>query len=104
MVIFPEGTRSVDGRLLPFKKGPFHLAMETAVPVVPVTILGTAECWPKGTWAMKPGTARLIFHPAVDPANFSDRDALMAAVRKQIASTLPEDKQAHDPNAPDGAT
>jgi 1-acyl-sn-glycerol-3-phosphate acyltransferase len=104
MVIFPEGTRSVDGRLLPFKKGPFHLAMATGVPVVPVTILGTAECWPKGTWAMKPGTARLIFHPAVDPANFRDRDALMAAVRQQIASRLPEDKQGHDPDAPDGAT
>ena len=104
MVIFPEGTRSVDGRLLAFKKGPFHLAMETGVPVVPVTILGTAECWPKGTWAMKPGTARLIFHPAVDPATFSDRDALMAAVRKQIASALPEDKQGHDPDAPDDAT
>ena len=104
MVIFPEGTRSLDGRLLPFKKGPFHLAMETSVPVVPVTILGTAECWPKGTWAMKPGTARLIFHPAVDPATFLERDALMAAVRKQIASALPEDKQAHDPDAPHDAT
>ena len=104
MVIFPEGTRSVDGRLLPFKKGPFHLAMATGVPVVPVTILGTAECWPKGTWAMKPGTARLIFHSAVDPASFRDRDALMAAVRQQIASGLPEDKQGHDPDAPDGAT
>jgi hypothetical protein len=53
---------------------------------------------------MKPGTARLIFHPAVDPANFRDRDALMAAVRQQIASRLPEDKQGHDPDAPDGAT
>ncbi len=52
MVIYPEGTRSPDGRLLPFKKGPFHLAMEAGVPVVPVTILGTAECWPKGSWAM----------------------------------------------------
>jgi len=95
MVIFPEGTRSMDGRLLPFKKGPFHLAMETGIPVVPVTILGTAECWPKGTWAMKPGTATLVFHAPVEPANFSDREALMAAVREQIASVLPEDKGGH---------
>ena len=95
MVIFPEGTRSIDGRLLPFKKGPFHLAKETGVPIVPVTILGTAECWPKGTWAIKPGTATLVFHAPVDPANFPDRDLLMAAVREQIASALPEDKQGH---------
>jgi 1-acyl-sn-glycerol-3-phosphate acyltransferase len=104
MVIFPEGTRSVDGRLLPFKKGPFHLAMETGIPVVPVTILGTAECWPKGTWAMKAGTATLVFHAPVDPANFADRDALMAVVRERIAGALPEDKRGHDSDAADSAT
>ena len=93
MVIYPEGTRSTDGRLLPFKKGPFHLAMEAGVPVVPVTILGTAECWPKGTWAMRPGKATLIFHPPIDPAGFADRDELMAAVRQPIASALPEDRR-----------
>ncbi len=41
MFIYPEGTRSADGKLLPFKKGPFHLAMESGVPVLPMTILGT---------------------------------------------------------------
>jgi len=91
MVIYPEGTRSTDGRLLPFKKGPFHLAMEAGVPVAPVTILGTAECWPKGSWAMRPGKATLVFHQPIDPAGFADRDQLMAAVREQIASVLPED-------------
>lgn len=91
MVIYPEGTRSTDGRLLPFKKGPFHLAIEAGVPVVPVTILGTAECWPKGSWAMKPGKATLVFHQPIDPPGFADRDRLMAAVREQIASALPED-------------
>ena len=96
MVIFPEGTRSIDGCLLPFKKGPFHLAMETGIPVVPVTILGTAECWPKGTWAMKPGTATLIFHSPVDPAGFPHREALLATVREKIASALPEDKRGQD--------
>lgn len=93
LVIYPEGTRSPDGRLLPFKKGPFHLAIEAGVPVVPATILGTAECWPKGTWAMRPGKATLIFHPPFDPADFADRDALMAAVRRHIASALPEDRR-----------
>jgi 1-acyl-sn-glycerol-3-phosphate acyltransferase len=91
MVIYPEGTRSTDGRLLPFKKGPFHLAIEAGVPVVPVTILGTADCWPKGSWGMKAGKATLVFHQPIDPAGFADRDQLMAAVREQIASVLPED-------------
>jgi len=93
MVIYPEGTRSPDGRLLPFKKGPFHLAMEASVPVVPVTILGTADLWPKGTWAMHPGKATLIFHPPLETANFADRDQLMVAVREKIASALPEDRR-----------
>lgn len=97
MVIYPEGTRSADGRLLPFKKGPFHLAMEASVPVVPVTILGTAECWPKGTWAMRPGKATLIFHPPLDPASFASRDELMTAVRESIASALPEDRRNSPP-------
>jgi 1-acyl-sn-glycerol-3-phosphate acyltransferase len=93
MVIFAEGTRSRDGRLLPFKKGPFHLAMEVGAPVVPVTILGTYECWPKGTFAVRPGTATVIFHPPVEPSNYANRDALMTAVRATIASALPEDRR-----------
>jgi 1-acyl-sn-glycerol-3-phosphate acyltransferase len=93
MVIFPEGTRSTDGRLLPFKKGPFHMAIEAGVPVIPVTLLGTADCWPKGTWKIRPGTATVIFHPLIEPPTFADRDELMAAVRRSIASALPEDKR-----------
>jgi 1-acyl-sn-glycerol-3-phosphate acyltransferase len=93
MVIFPEGTRSTDGRLLPFKKGPFHLAMEARVPVLPVTLLGTHECWPKGSFASHAGTATVIFHPPIDPSDFPDREALTTAVRNAIASALPEDKR-----------
>jgi 1-acyl-sn-glycerol-3-phosphate acyltransferase len=94
MVIFAEGTRSWDGRLLPFKKGPFHLAMEVGAPVVPVTLLGTYECWPKGRFATRPGNATVVFHPPIDPANFPDREALMATVRETIASALPEERRA----------
>ena len=93
MVIFVEGTRSRDGRLLPFKKGPFHLAMEVGAPVVPVTLLGTSECWPKGSFAMRGGTATAVFHPPMEPADFADREELMAAVRKIIASRLPEERR-----------
>ena len=93
MVIYPEGTRSADGRLLPFKKGPFHLAMDSSVPVIPVTILGTFESWPKTRFAMRPGTATVIFHPPIDPREFQDRDALTMAVRESIASALPVERR-----------
>ncbi|MGH9650031.1 MAG: lysophospholipid acyltransferase family protein, partial [Terriglobales bacterium] len=93
MMIFPEGTRSPDGRLLPFKKGPFYLAIETGVPVVPMTILGTYEIMPKGSFAIRAGTARVIFHEPVDPSAFTSREALMEAVRERIAAPLPSERR-----------
>ena len=93
MVIYPEGTRSSDGQLLPFKKGPFHLAMDSGVPVVPVTLLGTFESWPKTRFALRPGTATVVFHPAIDPRGYADRDALMSDVRESMASALPQERR-----------
>jgi 1-acyl-sn-glycerol-3-phosphate acyltransferase len=93
MTVFPEGTRSRDGRMLPFKKGPFYMAIETGVPIVPVTILGTFEILPKGRFSIRPGTATFVFHPAVEPSGFADREALITAVREQIASALPEERR-----------
>jgi 1-acyl-sn-glycerol-3-phosphate acyltransferase len=93
MTIYPEGTRSSDGGLLPFKKGPFHLAAETGFPIVPVTILGTYEMMPKGKIFCRPGTATLVFHAPIDPKQFSSRDELMQAVYDAINSALPEERQ-----------
>ena len=93
MFIYPEGTRSADGKLLPFKKGPFHLAMESGVPVLPITILGTYEAWPKHRFALKPGVVTIVYHPAIDPNDYADRDQLMTAVRHSIASALPEHRR-----------
>jgi 1-acyl-sn-glycerol-3-phosphate acyltransferase len=87
---FVEGTRSRDGRLLPFKKGPFYLAMETGAPCVPVSIHGTEGMMSKGSMRVRPGTAYIRFHPALDPEGFASREELMAAVRQAIASGLPE--------------
>jgi 1-acyl-sn-glycerol-3-phosphate acyltransferase len=93
MMIYPEGTRTSDGKLLPFKKGPFHLAMESGVPVLPLTILGTYEAWPKHRFALKGRVVTVVYHPPIDPTNYTDREQLMNAVRESIASALPEDRR-----------
>ena len=90
MAIFPEGTRSPDGRLLPLKKGPFYLALETSLPIVPVTVVGTYDMMPKGRFTIQPGTARVVFHEPIDPKQLGNRDALMSAVAASIASALPQ--------------
>jgi len=89
MMVFPEGTRSRDGRLLPFKKGPFYLAIDSGVPVVPVTILGSETLMPKGGTLIRPGTVRLVFHNPLLPSLFSDKEGLIAATQREIASALP---------------
>ena len=89
MTIYVEGKRSFDGKLLPFKKGPFYLAMECALPVVPVRIVGTHEAMPKGRFSITPGLVRVTFHDPIDPGQFTERDALMQAVRRSIDSGLP---------------
>jgi 1-acyl-sn-glycerol-3-phosphate acyltransferase len=93
MTIYVEGHRSFDGRLLPFKKGPFYLAEACQVPVVPVTIVGTHYVMPKKRFAIKPGKVDLIFHDPIEPADFGGRDCLMEKVRRVIDSGLPADMQ-----------
>ena len=88
LVIFPEGTRSRDGSLLPFKKGPFFLAMESGAPVVPVSIAGTTRLLPKGSSSLKSGTVTVTFHSPLNPASYRSREDLMDAVRSAIASAL----------------
>jgi len=90
MTAFVEGTRSPDGRLLPFKKGPFFLAMHSGALCIPISIHGTEKLLPKGSLRIHRGDAYVVFHPPIDPAAFATRDELSAAVRTVIASGLPE--------------
>lgn len=94
MTIYVEGHRSFDGKLLPFKKGPFYLAMESRVPVVPVTIAGTHYVMPKRRFAIKPGKVTVIFHPPIEPKDFGSRECLMEKVRGIINQGLPVEYRA----------
>jgi 1-acyl-sn-glycerol-3-phosphate acyltransferase len=88
LVLFPEGTRSRDGSLLPFKRGPFILAMQSGAPVVPVSIVGATRLLPKGRPLLKAGTISVTFHPPLRPADFPDKEELMEAVRSAIEAGL----------------
>jgi 1-acyl-sn-glycerol-3-phosphate acyltransferase len=91
IVVFPEGTRSVDGRLSSFKKGPFFLAMQTGAPIVPVALSGTETMMRKGSSLITPGVAMIQMLPAIDPGKYASREELMVAVRRAIAEALPDE-------------
>ena len=88
IMVFPEGTRSPDGKLLPFKKGAFFLAAETGAPMVPVVIHGTRAMMPKGTLKTKKGSATVEFLPAILPSEYDTREELMEAVRAAMEKAL----------------
>lgn len=90
IMTFPEGTRSPTGRMLPFKKGAFYLAMESGAPVVPISVWGSDKMMVKGSLRIHPGMAHVTFHPALYPEHFERREDLMDAVRKAVASGLPQ--------------
>jgi 1-acyl-sn-glycerol-3-phosphate acyltransferase len=93
ILIFAEGTRSKDGRLAAFKRGPFYLAMETGAPIIPMAISGTETMMRKHSAAIVPGVARIQMLPPVDPADYATREDLMRAVRTAIANALPQEMQ-----------
>lgn len=104
LCVFPEGTRSPDGRLGMFKKGPFFLAEQTGAPIIPVALAGTERLLRKGSAAIYPGTVQLTFLPAIQPRDFRTREELMRAVRAAIAAALPPELQPLTPAVAEPAT
>ena len=91
VIFFPEGTRSLDGRLLRFKRGAFRMALDLGLPVLPLTVTGTRDVLPAGTSDLMPGSARLIIHRPISIEGVTGKDCqeLSDRVREVIASSLP---------------
>jgi 1-acyl-sn-glycerol-3-phosphate acyltransferase len=93
LIIFPEGTRSRDGQLLPFKKGPFIAAIHLKLPIVPVVCVGTSGVMPKGGYlSIVPGDVDVFIEPpiATEALAYDDRSTLRDRVRGIITARLAE--------------
>ncbi|HXH07124.1 MAG TPA: lysophospholipid acyltransferase family protein [Vicinamibacterales bacterium] len=93
-LVYPEGTRSPTGELLPFKKGPFVLAIKAGAPIVPMVITGARESMEKGSALIRPACVRVRFGPPIETAGMTieDRDRLAAAVRAAMQALLDEER------------
>jgi 1-acyl-sn-glycerol-3-phosphate acyltransferase len=90
IVIFPEGTRSADGTVGPFKAGGLRLAIKAGVPIIPVTISGSKNIMPKGTSIIKSATVKVVIAPPLQPHEFKGMDSnqISGKVRNIIISNL----------------
>ena len=92
ILIYPEGTRTRTGRLGPFKKGPFIMAIESGVPIIPISVSGSYGIMPPNKFRITPGTITVMFHPEIEThaLSINDRDNLMDQVWKTIAKEVKE--------------
>jgi 1-acyl-sn-glycerol-3-phosphate acyltransferase len=89
--ILPEGTRSKDGQLGPFKKGGFHMALDARADIVPFTFIGSFQILRNGDWKVYPGTIEIVFGQAIPTEGYTKEtlDELVTRVRAAIAANLP---------------
>ena len=101
ILFFAEGTRSLDGRLLPFKKGAFRLAIEQHLPVLPITVIGTRDIMPAKSLRVFPGRGRLVVHPPIETRGMDSAhvEELLQQTRTAIASALPVELRTDSPGA-----
>jgi 1-acyl-sn-glycerol-3-phosphate acyltransferase len=95
VVLFPEGHRSRNGKMGPFKSGSFYLAIQAGVPVIPITLNGTRAVLKPDTYHVRAGPTEMIVHPAIPTRGLAlrDVDALCGKVRAQIISRfVPSDE------------
>lgn len=92
VLFFPEGTRSDDSRMRPFKRGAFRFAIDTGLPILPVTVDGTCDVLPARRFDLRPGRARLVIHEPIPTEGLATADLpdLSDRVRQTIGSALPE--------------
>ncbi len=105
LIVFPEGTRSRDGRVSPFKGGSFYLALEAGLPIVPLSIVGSRHVMLKGRLATYPGRVKLVVHEPIDTSGLAGGDpraarAFAARVREVIAPDAEADVGRALPGAP----
>lgn len=89
-MVFPEGTRSRDGRLLPFKKGVFVMAIKAQAPIVPISVSGSSKIMTKGKFAIRPGVVRITVHDEIPTVGWAleDREQAIERVRQAILGGL----------------
>lgn len=96
--ILPEGKRSASGRLLPFKKGIVHVALETRLPVVPMVTIGLQNAWKRGSLSFTPVDAKIIFLPPIETTSWTEEksDAHIDELRAAFLAVLPPDQHPED--------
>jgi 1-acyl-sn-glycerol-3-phosphate acyltransferase len=96
LIVFPEGTRSADGRVAPFKGGSFLVALEAGLPVVPISVVGSRHVMLKGRLATYPGHVRVVVHAPIEtkPLEGSDPRHLAARVHSIVAAEAETDVDA----------
>jgi len=97
VVTFPEGTRSRDGKIRPFKQGMFHLAIQAGVPIVPISIIGAHEIMPKRTLKLKPGRITMVIDRPVDVSGYTleTRSELIEKIRQIIVGNFESQAEPH---------